>query len=481
MAKRGKDIMNLKGKIVTTFFVTLITLVNAQTPGELITSYLPVVPQTYINPDGNSWVTSSSGAYVTDDQTESEISWVGIPQVDSEPNGDLNVGGSCGTTDIMDDPASGADASYVYFSDADGIPNSGDEYIFYRLRIAKDPGSGNFGFSVLIDIDDKFGTEDTDSVEGNPGFEMEIRVVNGGGSKGVYLDSVNATTSGVTKASYNLNVYTQRSYALSQNASCSSKPAVFYDFMVPFSDIETHFGISNSDPMRLVGATSINGASVLGTTASDIAGINDDNYANSVAGQDQAFSTFIKGQSGSSATESTGFGILPVELIAFDGEKMEGYNEINWTTGMELNNDYFEVQKSLNGKDFKTIGEVNGNGSSETEIDYVYYDMHPNESSYYRLKQVDFDGSTEYSKTIYVGATYADRISMNIKENGKYINVNPSNSTATIVITDMRGAVVINETINTMSSIDYSWLSSGFYAVTVQNSNEKISKKFIVK
>lgn len=457
------------------------TASKAQTPGALITTFLPVEPLTLINPDSNSWVTSSKGAYFVDDQNESEIDWVGIPQVDSEPSGDLNVGGSCGTTDIMDDPTSGADASYVYFEDPDGTPGNGDEYMFYRLRIAKDPGSGNFGFSVLMDVDGKFGTEDPDSVEGNPGFEIEIRVVNGGGSKGVYLDSVGGTTSAVNKTSYNINFFTQRSYALSQNSACDKKPAVFYDFMVPFSDLETYFGITVNDPLRLVGATSINGASVLGNTASDIAGIDDDNYANSVAGQDEAFSTFIKNQSGTTAANATGFGTLPVELLKFEGNTFEGYNLLSWTTGMELNNDYFEVQKSINGKDFKTIDMVNGNGTSETEVNYAYYDTNPDDAAYYRLKQVDFDGAFEYTKTIYVGASKAARIAINIKEDNKFININPNGVSTSVLIIDMRGSIVENQVINDYQSIDYSDLAPGVYALSVNNHSEKLSQKFIVK
>ncbi len=397
-------------------FLLSFVAVDAQTPGALITTHIPSGTLSLLNPDDNSWVTTSGGAFSSDDQTESEISWVSISQYESEISGDLNVGGSCGTTDIMDDPSTGSDASYVYFQDTDGIPGNGDEYMFYRLRIAKDPGSGNFGFSVLVDIDEAFGYNDVDSVEGNPGFEMEIRVVNGGGSKGVYLDDVNGATSGTNVAFYNINFYTQRSYALSQNAACSSKPAVFYDFIVPFADIQNHFGITVDDPMRLVGATSINGATVLGSTASDIAGINDDNYANTIAGQDKAFSDFLKYQQGSSSSSATGFGVLPVELVKFEVLPTNGTNLIAWTTGMELNNDYFVIEKSLNGKDFHSIGEVNGYGKSSHEIDYNFIDEAPYENTYYRLKQVDLDGSVEYSKVILAKQDRKSRVFYSIKD-----------------------------------------------------------------
>lgn len=471
----------MKSLLLNILLVIGIVAGKAQTPGALITSHLPNSVSSLLNPNDDSWVTTSASAFVTNDQDESEISWVGIPQLDSEPSGDLNVGGACGTTDIMDDPTSGADASYVYFSDPDGNPNSGDEYMMYRLRISRDPGNGNFGFSVLVDIDEAFGYEDTDSVEGNPGFEIEIRVKNGSGSKAVYLDDVSGTTSGTNVASYNINIYTQRSYALSQQASCSGKQAVFYDFIVPFSDIESHFGITVNDPIRLVGATSINGATVLGSTASDIAGIDDDNYANSIAGQDQAFSDFINNQKGVSSADATGFGVLPVELTKFNAEAVSGVNLITWTTGMELANDYFIVESSINGKDFKAIGEIDGNGASISEINYSFVDETPNEIIYYRLKQVDFDGTYEYSNIIFVTQKATKPLAFNINTSGAFIKVNTNGREASCKVLNMQGAVVKNRTLMGVEFVDYNDLAHGVYTMVIENDHERISERFIVR
>lgn len=469
-----------KGLFTLLLLVCLIKA-NSQTPGALITTHIPSTGLTLLNPGDNSWVTTSGSAFVTNDQDESEIGWVGIPQVNSEPSGDLNVGGACGATDIMDDPTSGADASYVYFSDPDGIPDNGDEYMFYRLRISRDPGNGNFGFSVLIDIDETFGHTDVDSVEGNPGFEAEIRVVNGGGSKGVYIEDVSGTTSGSSISSYNLNLYTQRSYALSQQAACSGKQAVFYDFIVPFSDLSTHFGISVNDPIRLVGATSINGATVLGNTASDIAGIDDDNYANSIAGQDAAFSTFINAQSAVSSKDATGFGVLPVELISYNAEKIDGLNIVSWTTGMEQGNDYFSIEKSINGVDFKSIGEVSGAGVSNTEVDYSFVDYESSMDAYYRLKQVDFDGAYEYSPVAFVRGKHEKAMTMKIKESGKFIKINPGSTSSTLEIYNIYGALVKKKIVSDVSIVNYSDLPLGIYTVVVSNLNNNFSQKFINK
>lgn len=466
-------------KIILSLFVLLTATVVGQTPGALISTAIT----SPLNPDGDSWVTSSGSAYTTDDQTESEISWVSILQYEDEPNGDLNVGGSCGTTDIMDDTVTGGDASYVLFDDPNGIDNDSDEVMLYRLRIARDPGNGNFGFSVLIDLDGKFGTEDPDSVEGNPGFEVEIRVVNGGGSKGVHVDDVRGTTSGTNLAIYNKNLYTQRSYALGQLAACSGKPVVFYDFYIPFKLLMKEFGISTSTGVRLIGATSINGATVLGNTASDIAGIDDDNYANSISGQDEAFSDFINNQEPVQAKNISGFGTLPVELLSFEGVQGDGNTTLKWATGMELDNDFFVVEKSIDGVTFFPIGSVVGQGSTSevTAYDFVDYNT-SSDVSYYRLKQVDFDGVYEYSNIIAVTNSSLEVIKIYPNPAASVLNLASNTGNQSIVtITNIQGVVVSVFEFNHNTTIDVSDFSKGWYAVSVSNQSTTYTEKVLVK
>lgn len=452
----------------------------AQTPGALITPNYIIPPATFLNPNGDNWVTSSGGAYIANDQDESELSWTSIPQVDLEPNGDLNSGGSCGTTDIMDDPSTGGAASYVLFVDPNGILGDDDEYMIYRLRIARDPGSGNFGFSVLMDIDGKFGSEDLDSIEGNPGFEVEVRVKNGGGSKALYLDDVNGATSGTNKESYSLAFYTQRSYALSQNAACTGKPVVFYDFIIPFIDLKTHFGMDVNTGIRLVGATSQNGNTVLGSAAADIAGLNDDNYANTVAGQDQAFRDFVNNQTPAKASDATGFGVLPVELGAFNGYATENLNILNWMTYMEVNNEKFVIERSFDGADFQPIGEVYGAGSTAETQKYEFADYSYSKSAFYRLKQVDFDGQVEYSKTIWIQHGSESEMTVSLQNN--QLNLNGDYKSAELLLVTLEGRVVKHEQVNSANFIDLNDLAPGVYIVKgISNSGLVISEKIYVR
>jgi hypothetical protein len=92
--------------------------------------------------------------------------------------------------------------------------------------------------------------------------------------------------------------------------------------------------------------------------------------------------------------------VVPVELTSFTANASEGLVELSWITATETNNSGFEVQRS-NGSDFETIEFVEGHGTTtETQV-YTYTDRSVNIGTYsYRLKQVDFDGTFEYSNVI---------------------------------------------------------------------------------
>lgn len=92
---------------------------------------------------------------------------------------------------------------------------------------------------------------------------------------------------------------------------------------------------------------------------------------------------------------------LPVELASFEGEVVnESKNSITWVTLSEINNWYFELEKSKDGKLWESVEKVDGNNGFEIER-YTLNDVEI-ETAYYRLKQVDFDGTTTYSKVIVI-------------------------------------------------------------------------------
>ena len=88
---------------------------------------------------------------------------------------------------------------------------------------------------------------------------------------------------------------------------------------------------------------------------------------------------------------------LPIELISFDGYADGEVNVLNWSTASERNNDYFTIERSEFGMKWQEIGKIDGAGNSSVEIKYEFIDQEPLVStSYYRLKQTDYDGKYEY-------------------------------------------------------------------------------------
>ncbi len=94
---------------------------------------------------------------------------------------------------------------------------------------------------------------------------------------------------------------------------------------------------------------------------------------------------------------------LPVEISSFDGQAKDCAVNLTWTTESEINFDYFEIQQTEDGINFRTIGHQEGLGTSGSKRrTYYYTDREPSKTSYYRLKMIDFDGSFEFSDVIVV-------------------------------------------------------------------------------
>ena len=93
--------------------------------------------------------------------------------------------------------------------------------------------------------------------------------------------------------------------------------------------------------------------------------------------------------------------LLPVNWLSFTARREEGKNRLDWTTNGEINNSYFDIQRSDDGKQFYSIGKVDGLGTSLSQHQYSFSDSKViTGKSYYRLKQVSSDGSSTYSNIV---------------------------------------------------------------------------------
>lgn len=150
-----------------------------------------------------------------------------------------------------------------------------------------------------------------------------------------------------------------------------------------------------------------------------------------------------------------GAGTVPVELTKFDVMVEEGLNTLYWETASELNNHFFEVERSLSDMNFESIGTVYGKGTTQ-EISTYHYDDQALESTevtyYYRLKQVDFDGSYSYSPVVVarrdIQGFYQSSLSANPNpiRNEVELQLNHTfNADLRIEITAQNGAIILDK------------------------------------
>jgi len=122
---------------------------------------------------------------------------------------------------------------------------------------------------------------------------------------------------------------------------------------------------------------------------------------------------------------------LPVELIYFRASVKNEFTQLTWATATELNNDFFRVERSEEGENWKIVQNVKGQGTKNTESVYSITDPTPvNGIAYYRLVQVDFDGTTTYSNIIKVETEVTELV----------VYPNPSeNSPVNIIVSPREG------------------------------------------
>ena len=116
---------------------------------------------------------------------------------------------------------------------------------------------------------------------------------------------------------------------------------------------------------------------------------------------------------------------LPVELLYFKAKSDDTIITFTWATGSEVNNDFFTIQESVDAFNYVGIHFIAGAGNSSSKIDYTIPIRVENSNNYYRLKQVDFDGTTTYSEIIKLNYKEPDKHIIGIFDiNYKQVNYN---------------------------------------------------------
>jgi len=152
---------------------------------------------------------------------------------------------------------------------------------------------------------------------------------------------------------------------------------------------------------------------------------------------------------------------------------------IKWCTETEINNDYFEVQRSSNAQNFKTIATIYSTSTDNEAKTYYHLDNAPEQGvNYYRIKQVDTDGSTAYTNVVAVKFAYEfDHAYPNPTAGMLYVSSDTSGQR--LEIRDLFGRLVYEgETQEETTNLDIQHLPSGMYVLQIgEETTLKIMKQ----
>ncbi len=188
--------------------------------------------------------------------------------------------------------------------------------------------------------------------------------------------------------------------------------------------------------------------------------------------------------------------VLPISLVKFTAEKIAEKVKIQWTTASEFNNDKFLLEKSIDGKSFEYVAEISGAGTSKELNRYEVIDNEPYKgTTYYRLTQTDFDGTTRSFEPVALsmeqGGLSMELVAGSLEpgtgSGGITFNVySNTNSNASFYVYDMTGQTVHNMKLNLTEgyqtlSLNTNNVNSGMYIIQLSAGKEVIRKRVIIK
>ena len=185
------------------------------------------------------------------------------------------------------------------------------------------------------------------------------------------------------------------------------------------------------------------------------------------------YNTLAQDLSSVTATSSSS---LPVTLVAFNVKKEGDNAQLAWSTSAETNSDYFEVQRSLNAKNWEVLGKVNAHGESSQLFSYNFADALPlrHGNNYYRLKMVDKDRTFAYSEIRQVtfdGNSIVATVFPNPTAEKLFIKLDNWSNVSSVQVVNLQGIVVYDgmpaKTAEGNGEIDLKSMPIGKYIVKI--------------
>ena len=183
-------------------------------------------------------------------------------------------------------------------------------------------------------------------------------------------------------------------------------------------------------------------------------------------------------------------GALPVTLISFTARPSENNTMLSWKTASEFNASHFELERSMDARSFEKIAQIQAVGNSSTVVNYLYTDTQRGILApviYYRLRQVDLDGSFAYSRTVSVNRIdtgLTANVFPNPAQRKTPVTVEAGASIAEIRLWNMSGreiVVPVTKMGSGKAELNLDGLTSGVYMLQLKTAGGTAFKKLIVK
>lgn len=184
--------------------------------------------------------------------------------------------------------------------------------------------------------------------------------------------------------------------------------------------------------------------------------------------------------------------LLPIDLLSFTGQNNGEFNTLNWTTASEEDNNYFVLERSADAENFSEIATIPGAGNSYSELIYAYKDQYPVHGiNYYRLKQIDVDGSFTYSGIVMIDNRTDSQFSPVVYPNPGFgiFNVDiysKEDATGTMDVFNSVGQLIMEQQFSVdqghnLSAIDLSGFNEGVYTLrmSIGKCGEIFTKKLV--
>ncbi len=210
-------------------------------------------------------------------------------------------------------------------------------------------------------------------------------------------------------------------------------------------------------------------------------------YSNSTSAVDGIFSA-------SFATGFSGFGVgvldqtLSVDLLSFTGKRENRTAVLSWETESEVNNDYFTLEHSMDGIDYRALAMIQGAGNSTTPKSYRYVDENPYSGvNYYRLSLTDFSGERQDGGVVSVNFEALDYLEIfpnPVRDNLVVSIASDKEEDTVLYVYDAAGKLIMEQQIiinpgNNLFPVTMNGLPAGLYLLEVEQGKISKTRKFM--